>query len=253
MRSKQRVAIYAYIGEKPEKELGNKLAKLTRMIWNHDNWELVEIYADIDKNEAKQLERLLDEYEKLCIKVVMINDIQSFGKNPEEILNNMRTLVGSNVQLYFLPCSRSKDEKNPLGYGYEYGEGHLITINQWQAKVVQQMYRSYLNGTSITGIRKELFEQHIPSPTGKERWPMRTIDLFLSEEVFMKEIVQWRTVEVGWGFGLTPKISIASMLDSIIDKDTFDAVQAEKKSRSPYTIDENGDRRRTKKYSSKKR
>ena len=82
---------------------------------------------------------------------------------------------------------------------------------------------------------------------------MRTIDLFLSDEVFMKEIVQWRTVEVGWGFGLTPKISIASMLDSIIDKDTFDAVQAEKKSRSPYTIDENGDRRRTKKYSSKKR
>lgn len=50
-----------------------------------------------------------------------------------------------------------------------------LVVNEEQAKVVQLVYDLYLEGASVLGIVRELENRHIPSPSGKPTWPMRSI------------------------------------------------------------------------------
>jgi hypothetical protein len=51
-----------------------------------------------------------------------------------------------------------------------------------EAKNVQLIFDLYLQGKSIIGILAELEKLEIKSPTGKEKWSKRTIEVILSNE-----------------------------------------------------------------------
>lgn len=103
----------------------------------------------------------------------------------------------------------------------------------------------YLRGQSVIGIIKELEKRKILSPTGKEKWCKRTIDVMLSNEKYTGdvELLKSSKSEVHYlSSGNNP---------AIISKKTFEAVQIEKVRRSNVVRDENGSKRKSKKYSSK--
>lgn len=46
----------------------------------------------------------------------------------------------------------------------------------------------YLSGQSVIGLIKELEKRKILSPTGKEKWCKRTIDVMLSNEKYTGDV-----------------------------------------------------------------
>ena len=130
-------------------------------------------------------------------------------------------------------------------YGYEHdAEGKLI-IDEETAEHVRLIYDLYLQGQSVIGIIRELERRKIVSPTGKEKWCKRTIDVMLSNEKYTGNVRLLKT-------GNSEVHYLASDNNpAIISKEIFEAVQIEKARRSNVTKDKNGNQRKSKKYSSK--
>lgn len=104
----------------------------------------------------------------------------------------------------------------------------------------------YLIGKSVLGIIKELQKREIFSPTGKEKWCRRTIDVMLSNEKYTGNVKLLKS-------GKSDVNYLASENNpAIILKETFEAVQIEKGRRSNVVRDENGSKRKNRKYSSKR-
>lgn len=105
----------------------------------------------------------------------------------------------------------------------------------------------YLSGQSVIGIIKELEKRRILSPTGKEKWCKRTIDVMLSNEKYTGDVRLLKT-------GKTEVHYLATDNNpAVISKETFEAVQIEKRRRSNVVKDENGVKRKSEKYSSKRK
>jgi DNA invertase Pin-like site-specific DNA recombinase len=132
-------------------------------------------------------------------------------------------------------------------YGYDHDENGKLIINEEQAAVVRKIFNWYLGGLSINGIIKELEKQTIKSPTGKDRWNKRSLEVMLSNEKY-KGVVR-----------LFDNKSDVQYLSSdnhpaIITEEIFTAVQKAKADRSNVVVDENGQQvRKSTKYSSKKK
>ena len=142
-----------------------------------------------------------------------------------------------------------------------YAEDGVLVIDKERADVVKNIYRLYLDGSSILGIKRSLEEMHILSPSGNNTWSLRTIDLILSNEKYIGKIVLFKTIMVNYPYSvrrsnangaLHEQYCMTNGVDAIIDEQTFLAVQEEKKRRSNYDEDESGRHRRKTRYSSKK-
>lgn len=132
-------------------------------------------------------------------------------------------------------------------YGYKHDEdGHLV-IDEETARNVELIYELYLSGQSVVGIIKELERRKIFSPTGKAKWCKRTIDVMLSNEKYTGDVKLLK-------FGKSEIHYLASGNNpAIISKEVFEAVQMEKVRRSNVIKDGNERKRKSEKYSSKKK
>lgn len=97
-------------------------------------------------------------------------------------------------------------------------------------------------------IIKELEKRNIFSPTGKEKWCKRTIDVMLSNEKYAGDV--WLLK-----LGSSEVHYLASDNNpAIISSEIFEAVQIEKVRRGNVVKDENRTvKRKSEKYSSKKK
>ena len=131
-------------------------------------------------------------------------------------------------------------------YGYKHDEnGHLV-IDVEKAKNVNLVFNLYFSGQSVVGIIKELEKQKILSPTGKEKWCKRTIDVMLSNEKYTGDVELLKS-------GKSEVHYLASgSHPAIVSKEVFEAVQIEKVRRGNVVETDNGKKRRSSKYSSKK-
>ena len=145
-------------------------------------------------------------------------------------------------------------------YGYTKNKDGALSIDRDKAEVVKEIYTAYLSGTSISGIRRMLEERQIPSPTGGERWPARTIDMILSNEKYYGTIILFKTFMMEYVDSIranTPagvlreRYYVTDGVESIIDEETFQMVQAEKSRRSSYEEGTDGRQRKKTRYSSK--
>lgn len=131
-------------------------------------------------------------------------------------------------------------------YGYKHNEEGKLIIDEEAARNVKTIFDLYLNGQSVLGIIKELEKRKISSPTGKEKWCKRTIDVMLSNEKYTGDVRLLKTGKSEVHYLATDNHP------AIISKEVFEAVQIEKKRRCNIVKDKNGSRRRSERYSSKK-
>ncbi|WP_437439768.1 recombinase family protein [Holdemania filiformis] len=131
-------------------------------------------------------------------------------------------------------------------YGYKHGADGRLIIDEETAKNVKLIFDLYLSGQSVVGIIKELEKREILSPTGKEKWCKRTIDVMLSNEKYTGDVKLLKS-----GNSEVQYLSTDNN-PAIISKETFEAVQVEKARRSNVTSGESGKQRKSKKYSSKR-
>ena len=121
-------------------------------------------------------------------------------------------------------------------YGYMKDESGNLTINEAEAKTVNFIFESYLSGDSLGKIADKLFKKGIPSPTGKPKWNREAIDKLLSNEKYIGNVLLQKTVSFARiqvkNDGIEYKYLILNNHSGIISQELFDAVQAEKVTRS---------------------
>lgn len=267
-----------------------QVSHLTRLTATVPQWLLSDVYMDIATSKTgssrKEFNRMLEDCKSHKLEIVITKDVSRFGRDTVEVLDAFNQLKALGVRVIFegnnldtantssdlmvaviesiaQAENESRSENIKWGikqraaqgtsklydrkcYGYRHNEdGHLV-IDEETAKNVKLIYDLYLSGQSVVGIIKELAKRKILSPIGKAKWCKRTIDVMLSNEKYTGdvELLKSSKSEVHYlASGNNP---------AIISKEVFEAVQMEKVRRSNIVRDENGSRRKSKKYSSKK-
>ena len=235
----------------------------------------------------REFERLLKECEAHNIFVVLTKSISRFGRDTVETLTAINKLKASGVRVIFeqenldtdevdsdLMISimesfaqaenESRSENIRMGlamraangtsglykrklYGYTKNINGELVIDEEQAKNVRDIFRWYLDGASVLGIIKKLYDAGILSPTGKEKWNKRTIETMLSNEKYTGTVTLLDSATQEYEY------QMKECIPPIITESEFRAVQEEKKKRSNIVTDDKGTHRSSKKYSSKKK
>ena len=179
-------------------------------------------------SSRKEFNRMLEDCKSHKLEIVITKDVSRFGRDTVEVLDAFNRLKALGVRVIFEGNSLdtantdsdlmvavmesiaqaenvSRSENIRWGikqrasqgtsklydrkcYGYKHDEeGHLV-IDEEKAKNVKLIFDLYLNGQSVVGIIKELEKQKILSPTGKEKWCKRTIDVMLSNEKYTGDV-----------------------------------------------------------------
>ena len=245
----------------------------------------IDITSSKTGSSRKEFSRMLQDCKSRDIEIILTKSISRFGRDTVEILDALNQLRVLGVRVIFEQELDTADTDNDLMisiiesiaqaenesrsenikwgikqraaqgtsklynrkcYGYYNDEDGNLAINDTEAKNVRLIYNLYLQGKSVIGIVKELERLGIKSPTGKDKWSKRTIDVMLSNEKYIGNV---RLLDDG-------KHSSYYLVEdnnpAIISKETFQAVQIEKQHRSNVIKSEEGVQRKIKKYSSKK-
>ncbi len=216
-------------------------------------------------------QRLLEDCSSGRIQHVMSKSTSRFGRDTVIVLEAIRQLSQSNVTVFFQAegitsadpdfqvqvaayaafaqmenIERSENIKwgikaraesgkskiyNKICYGYCHDiEGNLI-INKEQADNVRLIFRYYLDGYSILGIIKKLAVSHIKSPSGKDTWSKRSVEILLNNIKYTGDAI----IKTDIGTHI-----FSDHHPAIISRDVFEAVQTQQKSRSNMIISSDG-------------
>ena len=143
--------------------------------------------------------------------------------------------------------------------GYRKGENGQPEIIPEEAEIIKMIYDQFLAGDSFIEICKNLEEQGIPSPGGKDTWQRSTIQSILSNEKYKGDAIINKTYidncinkKVKVNHGERPKYYVENNHPAIIDAGTFGRVQEELARRSGKTkVKQVGTKTEQGKYSSK--
>lgn len=118
-------------------------------------------------------------------------------------------------------------------YAYEKGEDGNPKVIPEETEVVRRIYREYLAGGSLRQIAAGLETDHIPSPTEKG-WSINVIRNILTNEKYAGDVIRQKTFvadpiskRVVKNTGQLPMYLLKNHHEGIVDKVTYNAVQAE--------------------------
>lgn len=238
-------------------------------------------------SSRKEFNRMLEDGKAHKLDIILTKSISRFGRDTIEILDALNQLKQLGVRVIFeqeeLDTAKtdsdlmiaiieslaqseneSRSDNIKMGikyraatgtsklydrkcYGYKHDRNGKLIIDEEMAENVKLIFDLYLGGQSVLGIIKELEKREIPSPTGKEKWCKRTIDVMLSNEKYTGDVLLLKS-------GNSDVHYLSSDNNpAIIAKEDFEAVQMEKGRRSNVVKDENVVKRKCEKYSSKRR
>ena len=105
-------------------------------------------------------------------------------------------------------------------------------IQHADAEIVRHVYAAYLEGKSFHAIACELTEKGVLSPNGRAQWCNCTIDVMLSNEKYVGNVILFKTVSAinlfGEGHAEIVKRKIYKITEShptSISKEDFERVQ----------------------------
>ena len=119
-------------------------------------------------------------------------------------------------------------------YAYAKGPDGQMQIIPEQAEVVRRIFRLYLSGASLRMIKNVLETEKIPNIYGDMEWCVTTIRYMLKNEKYCGDVLLQKTFrtdcisrKVIHNTGQHPMYLIQDHHEAIIDRKTFQAVQAE--------------------------
>ncbi|MBP1920647.1 recombinase family protein [Youngiibacter multivorans] len=215
------------------------------------------------------------------IDLIITKSVSRFARNTVDTLTTVRKLKEQEVEVYFekeniytldskgellitIMSSLAQEESRsisenvtwgqrkrfaegkvnlPYGQflGYEKGEDNLPKIVEKEAQVVRKIYRLFLEGKTPSGIAKILTDEKIPSPGGKEKWPVSTVTSILTNEKYKGDAILQKAFTVDFltkkkkkNEGEIPMYYVENSHPSIVSSDVFDQVQYELKIRKKH-------------------
>lgn len=232
----------------------------------------IDIASSKSKSLRKDFARMVEDSKQKKINIVITKSLSRFGRDTVDTLEALKILGESDVRVIFeqenldsaetdnqLMISivealaqaenESRSENIKWGikkkveqgtskladrkcYGYDNDESGKLIVNEEQATIVQKIFNLYLGGKSVTGILKELENLGIKSPTGKDKWNKRTVELTLTKRKYIGEAELLKSDENSTYY------LISDNNPAIISKEVFNAVQKRKIQRSNITVDD---------------
>lgn len=126
--------------------------------------------------------------------------------------------------------------RNILGYNLKNG---VLTVNEDEAKLVRHIFSKYSEGKGLHIIAKELREEGHKTKNGNSEWTNKSIRTILQNEKYAGDLLQKKTItpdylthEKKYNRGEEEMVYIKDHHEPIIDRETFDFVQAEFKRKS---------------------
>ncbi len=120
--------------------------------------------------------------------------------------------------------------------GYERGDDGRPRIVESEAKIVRQIYKSFLEGTTPTMVARNLTRQGIPAPGGKQKWYVSTVLSTLENEKYKGDAILQKTFTVDFlskrikvNEGEVPQYYVENSHPAIVPPEVFDLVQHELK------------------------
>lgn len=197
-----------------------------------------------------ELENLwtFDSTSELMLSIVSaIAQEDSASKSQNIRLGNEYQLINGNSYLYSRPC-----------YGYKKDANGKLIIDEKQAKNIRWIFDLYQQGHSVVSIIRQLKKRRIKSPSGKVAWPKRAIETLLANEKYTGNVIVGKTFRHEFpssrrsvNNGEHKKYEIRDVHEPIIQRDIFDKVQQERKTRSNIQINADKAIRKNTRYSMK--
>ena len=120
--------------------------------------------------------------------------------------------------------------------GYTKGTDGVLRVVPEEAEIVRKIFALYLQGNGVRKIKRYLEEHGIKTVTGKSKWSTSTIDRMLSNEKYIGRLLMQKTHTPDFLTGKQIRNQgdldmyfIENAHEAIIDKETFEKVQARKK------------------------
>jgi site-specific DNA recombinase len=232
----------------------------------------------------EEYKRMMDDAEKGDIDLIITKSISRFGRDAKDIIADIHKLSAQGVYVFFeeqnlnsrspeseliitLQGSIAQAENLSLSenikwgirrkiengssliydrpcYGYRADETAALVVVPEEAAIVRRIFAMYLYGMSILKIKAALELEGITSPTGKNIWSKRTIDMILSNKKYC-----------GLSVVKSAKTSyeIENHHEPIITLDLFERTQTAKAERTNIEVGEDGKKlRRSTKFTSQK-
>ncbi len=152
--------------------------------------------------------------------MIITKSVSRFARNTVDTLTNVRLLKEKGVEVYFekeniytmdskgellitIMSSLAQEESRsisenvtwgqrkrfadgkvslPYGQflGYEKGKDGLPKIVESEAVTIRVIYRLFLEGKTPSGIANHLTQSEVPTPSGKLKWPVSTVESILT-------------------------------------------------------------------------
>ncbi|MEA5012256.1 MAG: recombinase family protein, partial [Angelakisella sp.] len=119
-------------------------------------------------------------------------------------------------------------------YGYERGEDNKPKIAPHEAEVIRRIFNMYLAGFSVRLIKEQLEAEGVETREKSKSWSISSIQNLLHNEKYCGDVLLQKTFiadcishKIIKNNGQLPKYLIQNHHEGIVDRVTFDAVQAE--------------------------
>ncbi len=118
--------------------------------------------------------------------------------------------------------------------GYRKGKDGLLEIVPEEAEIIKRIYFLFMQGKTSCAIAKILTADGIPTPSGKQKWSVSTVDSILRNEKYRGDARLQKTFTVDFlqkkmkpNEGEVPQYYVQNSHPAIIDPYEWDLVQAE--------------------------
>lgn len=230
----------------------------------------------------EQFNKMIEECKAGKIDAIITKSISRFARNTLDCLNyvrmlkelgigvifekeNINTLDSKGEVLLTILSSLAQDESRSISenstwgirrrfeqgkiivnhnkfLGYDKDENGNLIIDDRQAKIVQRIYKDYLNGKGTNRIARELEEDGIKGWNGKVKWYESTIRKMLANEKYKGDALLQKTYTIDFlskkrvkNNGEVPQYYVEESHPAIIDKQMWEAVQLETERRQLFS------------------
>lgn len=118
--------------------------------------------------------------------------------------------------------------------GYKRGEDGIPQIIEEEAEIVRRIYSLFMSGKTACSIARLFTKEGIPTPAGKQRWQVSTIESILTNEKYRgaallqkKFTVDFLAKKMKVNEGEVPQYYVEHSHEPIIDPEEFERVQTE--------------------------
>lgn len=187
----------------------------------------------LNLQERPEFRKMIKLCQKKKIDLILTKSISRFGRNTLDMLRTLQTLNSCGTEVYFeqeniwlsrqqvqillttfcaLAQAQSENMSRDIkwgikcgfqngtsGYaefvcfGYKRGDGGKLAIDEPDAVIVRKIFRMRAEGHTLGEISNWLYQNRIPSPTGKVRWSRETISKLLRNEKYIGDVLLQKT------------------------------------------------------------